>query len=137
MNFPFIGGGQGASRGGKTSINKYNFFENENNVGYIKKSTFCALVEQLEQEAPGLLRHYKKFFYCVNNGFTITNTLLKRVHNQNQSEYYQCDFAKGRIKVGATFHLVENFEKLILDYGYERIDLNCSFEELVEEAKKA
>lgn len=136
MKFNFlVSGAQGVSRN-KTVITAQKFFTSEENVGYMNVDTFQPMMAQMKQSAPRLYKQYNDFFNCLQEGFLIRNTIVKKTHQTNLSDYYYLILTKGRVKVEVTIYDVDNIGKLIHDYADGLVNIECGLDELIAESSK-
>jgi len=119
----------------RTLITKQTFFAGDGRIGYMERGTLSDLVEQLEADAPGLLRQYRHCFECVKENFTITTGLNKNKHTVSGADYYYLRFKKGLIELPATVYEVERIGQFIKDYAYGLIRTDFTIEDLIEEAR--
>lgn len=137
MNFNFLNPTKdGRRNNGKSIITVENFFAKEGNVGYMTKSTFKSMIEQIGETAAPLLKNYSEFFIAVRDGIIINNTISKQTHRITNSDYYHIRFRSGMQRFGCTIYDVENISQFIKDYASGLIATNFSLAELIEEANK-
>ena len=136
MVFTFINKPEnGKRKNSRKLITVENFFESEENVGYMKPTTLLALMEQLRRDAPGLYAQYHNFFGCVKEGFTIRNTVQKQTHRVNLSDYYHLRFSRGKQFVPTTVYEIEGLGRFITDYASGSIEIDFTLAELIEASK--
>lgn len=133
MNFDFITEEPqgGYRKRGVTEVTISEFFESEDNVGYVKLDNFKMLLAKLKQ-APKLANQYKTFFNCANQQHGILGTVEKKTNRTNQKDYIHLNFKKGLMQGKATVYLFDNMEKFVNDYANSRITINFNWDALVE-----
>lgn len=136
MEFKFLSSSLQGGRNQKTIINAQTFFDAPGNPGYIETETFHPMMNQMKEKAPRLYKQYSDFLRCMQEGFLIRNTIVKKTHQTNLSDYYYLIFTKGRVKVEVTIYDVENIGKLIHDYADGLIIIQCGLDDLIAESSK-
>jgi len=136
MKFNFLSSAAPGGNRNKAVITAQNFFSSEENVGYMNGGTFNPMMVQMKQSAPRLYKQYNDFFNCLQEGFLIRNTIVKKTHQTNLSDYYYLILTKGRVKVEVTIYDVEKIGKLIHDYADGLINIQCGLDDLIAESSK-
>ncbi len=121
----------GSPQNNRNTVTIGDFFESEDNTGYVKLETFRALVKQLET-AHGYRKHYTNFFNCAKEGHLINGSIVKRTQPQNQRDYIFLNMKRGRMTSETTVYLFDNLEKFIKDYAERRISIDFNWDDLVE-----